>query len=515
MTGFDEIHRQASRHFAAAARQDFHFFMEYVGLDELGRPLTQRPLDYLVWDFVDQTHARNQPAGVMLPVGFGKTTQVCYRTAWEIGRDPNVLAAFVADSADNATIRVEMIRAVIETARYKQVFPNVGVKAGRDQRDRFTVTRTGLAKDATCSAYGVLAGAGLRAHLLVLDDVVTQRNAILEPTNRKRVQDMIRLTWTSRPTMGQVNRVIWIQTSYHMADAASVLREDPDSGWRWLVVRAEAPYHDLSYEVYERGAIVRTGRVACPFAAEEVAERARRMGPTAAARALANRPVSDQECPFKEEHFKGPTPLPAGSYTRRIFFADPAGDATRLRTGDPDYCAVVAIGLHPEGVWELYLAERMRGSPSQQANFIARKVIEARADVVYQEAVRDEALVGVVQAELRRRGRYIAVRSEKPSTNKEIRIIQSLEPALSVSVAKLRICGNAFPDLRAEALCFPAAAHDDLLDALAGAFAKAGAGNSWWGLGAARREPSRSKTITLRAMKLACCDGEPRMRSAR
>ena len=34
----------------------------------------------------------------------------------------------------------------------------------------------------------------------------------------------------------------------------------------------------------------------------------------------------------------------------------------------------------------------------------------------------------------------------------------------------LRVCGKAFPELRDEALAFPAAAHDDLLDALAGAY---------------------------------------------
>ena len=34
-------------------------------------------------------------------------------------------------------------------------------------------------------------------------------------------------------------------------------------------------------------------------------------------------------------------------------------------------------------------------------------------------------------------------------------------------------CGQRFPELKAEALTFPVAAHDDLLDALAGAFAKA------------------------------------------
>ena len=39
---------------------------------------------------------------------------------------------------------------------------------------------------------------------------------------------------------------------------------------------------------------------------------------------------------------------------------------------------------------------------------------------------------------------------------------------------QLRVCGSRFPELRDEALTFPAAAHDDLLDALAGVFAQVG-----------------------------------------
>jgi len=471
MASFDELHRSAAPHFAAAARQDFHTFVEYVGIDARGEPLVQRPIDHLLWQFVEETHARGQPAGVLLPVTFGKTTQVQYRVAWEIGRDPNTLAAFVSDAVDTATVRVEMIRDILDRPAYREVFPKVRVVRGKDERERFTVARKGLSKDATCSAWGVFAGAGLRANLLVLDDVVTQRNAILEPTNRRRVEEMIRLTWTSRPMIGGDGRVIWIQTAYHMADASARLREDPQSGWRWLVVRAEDPYDILKYEIWERGFIVGEGKVACPFAAEDVAERARRMGPTAAARALANRPVSDEECPFREQYFQGPTPLPAEQYTRRIGFADPAGDASKLKTGDTDYCAFVAIGLNKDKTWEVYLAERMRGTPLQQANFIARKIAQAKVQVAFQEAVKDEALVAVTQAEMKKFGCYLGLKPVKPSMNKELRIVQTLEPALAASPPVLRICGRTFPALREEALSFPVGAHDDLLDALAGAYA--------------------------------------------
>ncbi len=104
---------QAERMLVRLARRDFHAFVEYVGADDDGQPLNQRPLDRLVWSFVEETHEAGFPAGVMLPMGFGKTTQFCYRAAFEIGRDLNLLASIVTDSVDNSKERVALIRRII------------------------------------------------------------------------------------------------------------------------------------------------------------------------------------------------------------------------------------------------------------------------------------------------------------------------------------------------------------------------------------------------------------------
>ncbi len=466
---------QAHRIAAALARQDFHAFFEYVGSDDEGRPFDQRSLDRLVWEFVEECHRAGAPAGVMVPLGFGKTTQFCYRAAWEIGRDPGVLASIVTDSLENSEIRVALVRQIVARPEYRRVFPEVCVLKGHDERGRFTVRRPGLSKDATCTAAAVLGGTGIRVDYLLLDDVVTPKNCLLEPASRRRVYDSLRMTWMSRPKLlsSKVVRVVWIQTAYHMADASALLRKDPESGWRFLVVRAEAPYEALCWERWERGVVVGTGKVESPFPPEVLEELARRMGPTAAARGLANRPVSGEECPFKEEHFKGPEPLAPNEYYHRVMFVDPAGDATKVKTGDPDWCAAVVLGRHRERPWEVIAAKRMRGSPSEQARFIARMAVQYRMGVVYQEAVKDEALVTVVQNTLREMGASVAVKPVKPTTNKEIRIMQSLEPALSADPQLLRVCGQRFPELRVEALSFPVGAHDDLLDALAGAFDRA------------------------------------------
>ncbi len=473
----EDLLRQAHAFAAGAARRDFGAFISYVGVDERGEPLDRRPFDRFVWEFAEKCFADGAPCGLMLPMAFAKTTLACYRAAFEIGRDPGILVTLVSYSAERAGELVELVRGILDLEAYRRVFPGIRVKPGKDSMGRFTVLRKGVSNNPTCSGFGVLTGTGIRSSLLILDDVVTLKNAILEPSSRSHVLDAIRTTWMSRPQLRQegTRRVVWLQTAYHAADASAVLREDAAAGWRWLVVRAEEPYERLRHERWEGGRLVAAGTIATPVPAELLRERAARMGPTAAARGLANRPVSGDVCPFREEHFHAPPPLPPEAYRMKVFFADPAGDATRARTGDTDWCAVVAIGLHPaDRCWEVYLAGRVRGSPSRQADFIAGKALDARATLVWQEATRDEALVEVTQRALRNLGAYVPVKPEKPAVRKELRIVQTLEPALAARPQLLRVCGRLFPELRDEALAFPAASHDDLVDALAGAFAKAG-----------------------------------------
>jgi hypothetical protein len=74
-----------------------------------------------------------------------------------------------------------------------------------------------------------------------------------------------------------------------MTTAAGVLRrEEPTSGWRWLIVRAEEPYEQLTWEKWAGGACVESGALPSPFPAAVLRERAAQMGPTAAARGLGN-----------------------------------------------------------------------------------------------------------------------------------------------------------------------------------------------------------------------------------
>lgn len=469
----DTLLREAHALAVAAAREDFDAFAEYVGVDDLGEPILQAPLHRFMWRFVAWAHEQGLFAGLMIPVGHGKTTQVVLRAAWEIGRDPNLLCRVVAASDDDAKDRARAIRAVMALPAYRRVFPWIVIRRGAEGETEFTVKRTGISKDPTLGCSGVLTGTGARTNCLFLDDIVNNKNAVQNPAERVRVLRALRGVWMSRPSMmgGRRPLVVWIQTAYHVEDAAAVTMRE-GAGWAWLVVRSEPPYAALSWEIRAGGDVARSGALPNLVTRERLEAQAVSLGSAIeVARALGNRHVAEGEQPFSEELFKGPRPLPPASYARRVAYFDPSGDPKLAKKGDPDWAALAVVGKRASGEWDLLFAARIRAAPQRQAEWCAARCAELDVTALFVEAVADGAMPELVGAELRRIGFGLAAQRATPTKNKEIRIQETLEPRLRQGL--LFACGAFFPELLKEAMVFPLGGHDDLVDAFAGAVEKA------------------------------------------
>ncbi|HEX5135868.1 MAG TPA: hypothetical protein VFY93_02770 [Planctomycetota bacterium] len=466
----DAILRDAHGLAIASAREDFDAFAEYVGVDDVGEPIVQAPLHRFMWRFVDWAHERGLYAGVMIPVGHGKTTQAVLRAAWEIGRDENVLCRVVAASEEDAGDRARAIRAVMAHPAYRRVFPGVRIVRGEQSETEFTVKRSGVSKDPTLGCSGVLTGTGARATCLILDDIVNNKNAVQNPAERARVLRSFRGVWMSRPSIigSRKPLVVWIQTAYHVEDAAAVTMRE-GAGWAWLVVRSEHPFAALSWEIRVGGEVETSGSLPNVVDREQLERLALRLGsPIEVARGLGNRHVAEGEQPFSEELFAGPRPLPAAAYVRRVAYFDPAGDPTRARKGDPDWAALAVVGKHPkEPVWDVVFSGRLRAAPQRQAEWCAERCRELGVTSLNVEAVADGAMPVLVGEALRKIDCSIPVHRIQPGKRKEIRVQEALEPRLRQGL--LRVHGALFRELVAEALVFPLGAHDDLVDSLAGA----------------------------------------------
>jgi phage terminase large subunit-like protein len=117
--------------------------------------------------------SRNPKALVELPRDHGKTTQVCLRIAWELGRNPMLRVKLVCSSDRLAIDRLLFIRRQIErNPILRLVFPLL--RPGKPwATDGFTIARPGDAIGPSVAAFGIgSASTGTRADLLVCDDIV-------------------------------------------------------------------------------------------------------------------------------------------------------------------------------------------------------------------------------------------------------------------------------------------------------------------------------------------------------
>ena len=483
---------QARRLAVEMARKHFGAFAEYVGTDDRGHPIKQAELHDLMWDFCEWAWSKGLYAGCMVPTGFGKTTQCQLRLAFEIGRDENMLGRIVGPTQPDALERVGAVREICDSDHFKEVFPRFRIKKGRAGTGAFTVHRSGLSKDPTLGGSGVITGTGSRTSFLMLDDVVTLKNALMRPSERVQVFQSIMGTWMTRQrlaTDAEV-RVVWIQTAYHQNDACARVQREKAKGWAWLMARISEPYEEIQVELRVEGRLVRRGTVAPVWDPEAVARMAQKMTSTARARALANQFLSGEEMVFQPAFFEARPPLDPSEYRVRVGWMDPCGDSATALKGDPDYCAIVTVGLHPtERRWDVIGCRKMRGTDSAQADFAARCAELHAMQRLTVESVTDSAKATLVRQALRREGIYIPVKAYKETRNKILRIEETLEPALRDGV--LSICGARFPDIADEGNAFPAGGHDDCLDACSGAFGDAAA------LGK-KRKPARTGKVDPR-----------------
>jgi phage terminase large subunit-like protein len=166
------------------ARVDVNTFIEFCFNEPSGKPIRQAAVHRDLQDFL----ATNSKALVELPRDHGKSTQVCARLAWELGRDPSLRVKIVCASEAIAGERGRFLReAIHKNSRVRLVFPNLAPqKPWTDMR--FSVARPANVIGPSVTAIGIDgASTGTRADLLVCDDIVDV-SAVTSRAERDRVK---------------------------------------------------------------------------------------------------------------------------------------------------------------------------------------------------------------------------------------------------------------------------------------------------------------------------------------
>jgi hypothetical protein len=213
------------------ATVDLAAFIPLVCQDAHGTPLALAPV-HLAWlQHVDYCWRRGLKCLILAPFGHGKSSSLlCPVAAHSIGRNGNIRIKVVTNDDDSAAKRVAAVRQIIGTPEFRTVFPDI--KPGsRWTGHEMYVMRTGQAIDPTIQARGIFTtGIGGRCDLLLLDDIVDQKNAA-NAIQRARVIDLAEQTWLSR--LEPDGCLLAIGTAWHQGDAYHRWMHQP--GWCTLV----------------------------------------------------------------------------------------------------------------------------------------------------------------------------------------------------------------------------------------------------------------------------------------
>lgn len=228
------------------ARTDANIGLEYYIKDSNGKSIIQSEIHKEIQWHIDECQKRSiRYCGILAPWGHGKTEQVVIgRTLQYLGENHNNRIFVVCNTDDNAMARVSSVsRYISEDKDYNILFPNIKpAKIGDWTKHKLIVERESKSKDGSVEAWGVnTSGTGSRCDILIFDDPVDLRNAILNPALREQVKSSFKNVWLPRLTPDGF--CIYIATIWHNDDVTSELLVNPE--WKFLTMKISEDFESI------------------------------------------------------------------------------------------------------------------------------------------------------------------------------------------------------------------------------------------------------------------------------
>lgn len=208
--------------FFQLCRQHFVVFTSYM----FGEPLEQMHRE---WIEIIESH----PFSVILaPRGHAKTSimAVLY-PLWLLGNNHNLRIKIVSLSDDKAKdILYEICKHIEDPGgKYRQIFTDMEVPHDEPwNRGEIYLKRTLKSKDASMSATGILADpTGGRADIIICDDIVGLKNAILNPAMRPMVKQSFWNYYQLLDKSSPYKKLVYIATRWSTEDITTDLLTTP------------------------------------------------------------------------------------------------------------------------------------------------------------------------------------------------------------------------------------------------------------------------------------------------
>jgi predicted phage terminase large subunit-like protein len=402
---------------------------------------------------------------VVLPRGWLKTTvcSIAY-PLWRAIQNPNVRVLLVQNTYQNAVAKLRSIDGIIrENALFRALWPEL--LPDRNcvwKSDSMALRRPGQLVESTFEAAGIRTQVVSRHYDEIIEDdtVAPDLNEVGEeniaPT-KEDIEQAIGWHRLAMPLLVDVKegRRLVVGTRWFQKDLISWVRE-----------------HEPSYKCYERavleldGAPSPAGTPAYPerFDQSVLDELRSSMGPYMYSCLYMNMPLASEDMTFRKEWFQFFETEPQDLLTYTT--VDPAGDPSKAKSKNTDYCAVVTTGKDLI-TGRIYVLDytRQRLNPGELIDAIFKHVRKWHPVKVGIESVAyQNTLEYWVRERMRKEQLYFLVSGITGGGRSKETRIRGLQPLVMGGMLAFR---PWMSHLLTELESFPLGSHDDVIDALA------------------------------------------------
>ena len=386
--------------------------------------------------------------------GIGKTVQAVLRASWDVGHDPTIRIKVLQQSNDEASKTGRLVRDIMESPRYRAVFPEIEPDPTCWNVTEMRVKHGSMQRDPTFDFKGIFGRAGGRWDCLIVDDICDLRNSVQHPAMRDQVKDALSTTWMPMfdATTGRQCTIRRIGTCYHVDDITAVWRSyhgDKGTLLRNPVIDYVSPWPEV-------------------WSANALREWREENGDIAYARAYELRPISSDVIVFPSEWLDasmyGSIPYEHSIHGQVIAALDFAFTEKKMKN-DPDY-SVCLIGWAARA-GHLYILDLLRVRASFP-DFLKQAIkLMERHQVKRAVAEANGPQMGLVQQA--NRDSPIPITPMERTTDK---ITRASEKQAFVKTGRFHLpygndgkCSRGLLPVYDEMTTFPAGGHDDTVDA--------------------------------------------------
>jgi len=383
-------------------------------------------------------------AQLLIPPRHGKsliTSQIF--TAWYLGRHPDRSIIAASYGQELASDFGRKVRGFVTDPLHTAIFPQCIVADDSNAVHRFGLTAGG--NYFAVAAGGPITGRG--ADLLLIDDAIKSREQAFSAAERRSLQAWYESVAYTRLQPG--GAIVLIQTRWHADDLAGwLLREHASEGWKVISLPAIAEIDDPLGR--KEGEPLWPQRF--PL---DVLERIREAIGTAAWLSLyQQRPVAEEGAIFRKTWWRSYREQP--ECTRVVFSLDTAFKATQ----SADYSVLEVWGETTTGHYLLHVWRRRAEFPELSRNVVALAEIWKPHAVLVEDAASGQSLIQALKSETR-----LPILPVKPQGDKVARA-SAVSPLVESGKVFLPEAAPWLADFMEEVSVFPAAPHDDQVDAL-------------------------------------------------